>query len=152
MYNKKYRKKKKNKEALIMNNENINEEVTNEVTTEETVTVIDEIQNDQEISNVEENTVEETTDEQVENLEDTTEVVENTESEDLEETNDFRIGVVSARLLNVRKAPSKDGEIVGIVNQDDELHVTGEIDGYYSVESTNGTIGFCVKDYITIKE
>ncbi len=59
-------------------------------------------------------------------------------------------GTVKATQLNVRNAPVS-GAVVGQFNNGDSIIIVGEADnGWYLVESTDGTLkGYCSADYVT---
>lgn len=59
---------------------------------------------------------------------------------------------VNATTLNVRSTPSTSGAVVAQFSNGTEIIVVGEAsDGWYSVESTDGTVkGYCSADYITV--
>ena len=147
------KKNKKIKEAKIMEN-NINSE---EIITTET-TVVEEI--GEPIVNGLEKGFEEVNDEIVDSVEEEP-TVENNENEEaltelekenqkeIEETIDFN-GTVVPAMLNVRKVPEKDGEVLTIINQGEKVRVNDEINGFYAIITTNGTEGFCVKDFISV--
>lgn len=61
-------------------------------------------------------------------------------------------GKVDATKLNVRSEPSTSGDVVGqVVNGDEVIVVGNAVDGWYSVQSKDGTIvGYCSADYIKI--
>lgn len=83
-------------------------------------------------------------------------VVEDVNSEIVNEENqneeniELKVGIVIPDHLNIRKEASKDSDIVGMVNKDDELQITNELEDFYEV-LFNGVKCFCVKNFISIK-
>ncbi|MBQ5837311.1 MAG: SH3 domain-containing protein [Clostridia bacterium] len=59
-------------------------------------------------------------------------------------------GKVDATTLNVRSEPNTSGTVVGQFKNGDEVILIGEaVDGWYKVESKDGTVkGYCSGDYI----
>ena len=158
------KRNKKIKEEKVMENE-----IRNEETVETVKTLADEIVAEElTVPMVEENVTPEVTEEVIEEgpvvTEETPEVIEGT-TEDVEPevTNEeiqndeitedkpeLVIGVVGPAHLNVRKEASKDADIIGIVNKDDEIQIVGEVEDFYRV-LLNGVEGFCVKEFISVK-
>ena len=63
--------------------------------------------------------------------------------------------VSNCRKLNVRQKPNKDADIVCVINKDTEVIIekAKSTKKFYKVFSPNGPIdGFCMKEYITIKQ
>ena len=63
--------------------------------------------------------------------------------------------VSNCRKLNVRQKPNKDADVVCVINKDTEVLIdkTKSTKKFYKVSSPNGPIdGFCMKEYITIKQ
>lgn len=85
-----------------------------------------------------------------ENVEDITPSEEESHEEEIQNEENFRIGVVVPAFLNVRKEASKDSDIVTIINKDDEVAIVEELEEFYKV-NINGFQGFCVKDFISVK-
>lgn len=86
-------------------------------------------------------------DEEIECDEVITEVVDDEES--------ILIGIVSnCKKLNIRKSPNKKSEIITEVEVGTELMVDVESSNtnWYSVCTSIGIEGFCMKEYITIQE
>lgn len=70
--------------------------------------------------------------------------------EESEETN-LILGVINCNnLLNVRKEPSKESEVIGIVSNGDNVNVIEEINGFYKITTPSGINGFCVKEFVRI--
>ena len=55
--------------------------------------------------------------------------------------------------LNIRKQPSLNSEIVGILNADDVVEIDHDesTDSFYKIVSPKA-VGYCMKQYITIEE
>lgn len=86
-------------------------------------------------------------------LADSAEIVEDTPVEEIEEEVKELIGVVSDCLrLNVRKEPSKDSEVVAIVNCLNELKIDLDTstDDWYAVCTAAGIEGFCMKQFVNL--
>ena len=63
-----------------------------------------------------------------------------------------RTGIVSGcAKLNVRKGPSKDDEVVAVIDKDQEIEVITEVAGWYNVRIAGGIFGYCMTKFITIK-
>lgn len=63
-------------------------------------------------------------------------------------------GVVSGcKKLNVRFKPSKDAVIINTINEGAEVMIEQPVrdDAFYKVTLANGTTGFCMKQFITVK-
>lgn len=109
-----------------------------------------------------ETVVEETVEEQVveaaeENTEEAVETpVEETTEEVVEEASDdeiLDIGVVTDCLkLNVRKQPSKDAEVLKIIDALTEVIILKEVGDFYEVALKTGESGYCMKKYIAINK
>ena len=60
--------------------------------------------------------------------------------------------VVNCQLLNVRKRPKRDAEILRVIAKDDEVEILSEIltntEEYLRVKLSDGTYGFCMAKYI----
>lgn len=105
---------------------------------------------------------EETVEEQVveaveENTEEAVETpVEETTEEVVEEASDDEIlviGVVTDCLkLNVRKQPSKDAEVLKIIDALTEVVILKEVNDFYEVALKTGESGYCMKKYIAINK
>lgn len=105
---------------------------------------------------------EETVEEQVveaveENAEEAVETpVEETTEEVVEEASDdeiLDIGVVTDCLkLNVRKQPSKDAEVLKIIDALTEVVILKEVNDFYEVALKTGESGYCMKKYIAINK
>ena len=82
--------------------------------------------------------------------------VENETVEAVEEAVPATVGVVyKCEKLNLRKKPTKDSDILTVVTADTELEII-DIDkssgkDWYKVQTEDGLIGFCMKNYIIIK-
>lgn len=64
------------------------------------------------------------------------------------------IGAVSnCKKLNVRTNPDKTSDVICVINAGDEVEIMseGETSDFYCVHF-NDVIGFCMKEYIAIKE
>lgn len=54
--------------------------------------------------------------------------------------------------LNVRKKPSKDSEILGVIPKDSEVILVDDtVDGWFKVRAKGIGTGFCMRKYITTK-
>lgn len=66
----------------------------------------------------------------------------------------FASGVVTECVrLNIRKAPSPDGEVVSIIDclTDVTVDLESSTDEFYKISTTAGVEGFCMKNYIALK-
>ncbi len=61
----------------------------------------------------------------------------------------FRTGFVNANALYMRKAPNKDGEILGKLQRNDTVTILQNLTGWYKIEH-KGTQAFMSSDYIKI--
>lgn len=66
---------------------------------------------------------------------------------------EIHTGVVNCERLNLRENPSTDCNAIEVLTKDTKVNV--EVDdevfgNFYKVTTENGTVGFCVKEYITI--
>lgn len=101
----------------------------------------------------------------IEPEEDTEEVTSTEETEKSEESKETEVesevepevhntGVVTANKLNVRKEPSKESEVLCIIEKDEEVTLSDEeasYEDFYKVITSTGVEGYCVKEYINIK-
>lgn len=63
------------------------------------------------------------------------------------------IGVVTDCLkLNVRKQPSKDAEVLKIIDALTEVVILKEVNDFYEVALKTGESGYCMKKYIAINK
>lgn len=103
-------------------------------------------------------TTDDATDEQ-ESIEDETvdDISEALENE--EDSSDAVISLITTKAfvtdcmkLNVRKFPSKDSEVVNVVNVNDELEVYLDLDNddWFHVRTPSGVIGYCMKQYLNV--
>ena len=108
-----------------------------------------------------ETVVEETVETTVEAVEETTEEVveipvEETKEEVVEAAADdepLGIGVVTDCLkLNVRKEPSKDADVIKIIDALTEVIILKEVGDFYEVALKTGESGYCMKKYIAINK
>lgn len=62
--------------------------------------------------------------------------------------------VVNCDRLNVRMYPRTESKVLCIINRDDEVEVHDSIDpvNFYKIMTTDGIIGFCVKEFISLRE
>lgn len=63
---------------------------------------------------------------------------------------EYKLGEVIPAHLNIRKSPDKSSDIIGIVNQGDEIKILGEVDTFYKI-SYLGIEAYCIKEFIIIK-
>ena len=72
-----------------------------------------------------------------------------------EETDEIVIGCVNPARLNVREEASKTAKIVTVITKDSEVEInlSESTEDFYRVININGepTLGYCVKEFITIK-
>ena len=75
------------------------------------------------------------------------------EPEEVTETAKETVGVVndSCTVLNVRKEPSLEAEIICSINSGSKLVVdkAGSTDDWFKVCTETGAEGFCMKEYVT---
>lgn len=65
------------------------------------------------------------------------------------------IGVVSnCSKLRVRKFPSIDSDVICVLDKFEEVKIYCEesTDDFYMVYTNGGILGYCMKDYISVKE
>ena len=56
--------------------------------------------------------------------------------------------VVNCQLLNVRKRPKRDAEILRVIAKDDEVEILNTVGEFLRVKLSDGTYGFCMTTYI----
>ena len=56
--------------------------------------------------------------------------------------------VVNCQLLNVRKRPKRDAEILRVIAKDDEVEILNTAGEFLRVKLSDGTYGFCMSTYI----
>ena len=56
--------------------------------------------------------------------------------------------VVNCKLLNVRKRPKRDAEILRVIAKDDEVEILNTAGEFLRVKLSDGTYGFCMSTYI----
>ena len=56
--------------------------------------------------------------------------------------------VVNCQLLNVRKRPKRDAEILRVIEKDDEVEILNDAGEFLRVKLSDGTYGFCMSVYI----
>lgn len=56
--------------------------------------------------------------------------------------------VVNCQLLNVRKRPKRDAEILRVIAKDDEVEILNNAGEFVRVKLSDGTYGFCMSMYI----
>ena len=56
--------------------------------------------------------------------------------------------VVNCQLLNVRKRPKRDAEILRVIAKDDEVEILNDTGEFLRVKLSDGTYGFCMRMYI----
>lgn len=64
------------------------------------------------------------------------------------------VGTVTAKLLNVRADADSNSEVLGIIKKDAEVMIDLEesTDEFYSVCTESGLYGFCMKEFIDLKD
>lgn len=75
--------------------------------------------------------------------------------EPIEETEPVeKIGVVNSNLLNIRKEPSTNAEVIAIVGILDELSINekNSTDEWFAVCTVSGVEGFCMKKFVDIRQ
>lgn len=73
----------------------------------------------------------------------------------VEETIKFAIGtVVGCNSLNVRAMPDRKADVISILMADSEVQIAVDelLDEWYHVFTASGLDGFCMKNYIALKE
>ena len=72
--------------------------------------------------------------------------------EEVEEVKEPEIkGIVrNCELLNVRKEPNTDSDIIKVINRDDEINIIKEDKGIMSADFYKTTDGYVMKKYIKI--
>lgn len=63
-------------------------------------------------------------------------------------------GVVTAGLLNVRADADSAAEVLGVIKKDSEVMIDLDesTDEFYSVCTESGLYGFCMKEFIEVKD
>ena len=56
--------------------------------------------------------------------------------------------VVNCQLLNVRKRPQRNAEILRVIEKDDEVEILNNAGEFLRVKLSDGTYGFCMSTYI----
>ena len=56
--------------------------------------------------------------------------------------------VVNCQLLNVRKRPKRDAEILRVIAKDDEVEILNDAGEFLRVKLSDDTYGFCMRMYI----
>ena len=56
--------------------------------------------------------------------------------------------VVNCQLLNVRKRPKRNAEILRVIAKDDEVEILNDAGEFLRVKLSDGTYGFCMSTYI----
>ena len=56
--------------------------------------------------------------------------------------------VVNCQLLNVRKRPKRDAEILRVIAKDDKVEIISTAGEFLRVKLSDGTYGFCMGMYI----
>ena len=77
---------------------------------------------------------------------------ENQKQEETQNQPEPVYGVVhNCEKLNVRKQPSKDSEIVFVLNEGSEISIDEEnsTEEWYSITHVSGVEGFCMKQFVT---
>ena len=64
---------------------------------------------------------------------------------------EVKVGVVTAKKLNVRKGPSKDTDPAAVIDEGHEVVIEEELPDWYKVRIAGGIIGYCMAEFITIK-
>ena len=88
-------------------------------------------------------------------LVDSVEITKDTRVEEIEETVEEIIGVVTDCLrLNIRKEPNKDSDVVVIVACLDELKIDPDAstDDWYAVCTVTGIEGFCMMKFVAVRQ
>ena len=56
--------------------------------------------------------------------------------------------VKNCQLLNVRKRPKRNAEILRVIAKDDEVEILNDAGEFLRVKLSDGTYGFCMSMYI----
>ena len=56
--------------------------------------------------------------------------------------------VINCQLLNVRKRPKRDAEVLRVIAKDDEVEILNNTGEFLRVKLSDGTYGFCMSMYI----
>ena len=62
-----------------------------------------------------------------------------------------KIGAVSCELLNVRKAPNKDSEVLEVIKMESKVTILDKDKEWYKVKTAKDTIGYCMKKFISVR-
>lgn len=76
------------------------------------------------------------------------EVKEEVKEELKEETKNGKLA--NCELLNARKEPSKDSEVLFVVSKEDKIVILGEENDFYKV-SVNNKEAYCMKNFIVVE-
>ena len=88
-----------------------------------------------------------------ERIEDNKEAEEEKQQEETQNQPEPVYGVVhNCEKLNVRKHPSKDSEIVFVLNEGSEISIDEEnsTEEWYSITHASGVEGFCMKQFVAM--
>ena len=109
--------------------------------------LVDEMVEEVEETEVVEESIETTVEETVEEPEVVEEVVE-TPEEELETT---KGKVVDCKLLNVRVEPTMASDVISIIPEDSIVTIIEDsVNGWYGVITEDGAIGYCMKKFIAV--
>lgn len=59
-----------------------------------------------------------------------------------------RSGTVIKKYVNVRRFPSRNGEVLGRVQMNDELEILGQEDGYYRIKYKNHPDAYIAEQFV----
>ena len=62
-----------------------------------------------------------------------------------------KIGAVTCELLNVRKAPNKDSDVLEVIKMESKVTILDKNKEWYKVKTAKDTIGYCMKKFISVR-
>ena len=68
------------------------------------------------------------------------------------DTKELRGHVSDCKLLNVRKKPIKNAEVVSVIPVGTELIVESVMRNWYKVTTVSGIQGYCMKQFVTLED
>lgn len=83
-------------------------------------------------------------------VEEVPEVVEEETVTTQEAVSGDMLGKVNYTRLNVREKPDSKSKVIKIINKDDLVTVLDDVDIWYHVSLEDGTIGYCMQEYIDL--
>lgn len=79
------------------------------------------------------------------------EAKENLVEEVKEEIKELKVGIVKCSLLNVREHANKDSKVLTVIKEGNTVTINDSDNDFYSVVTTDGIKGYCMKQFIECK-